>query len=361
MSSPLIAVIGSLNTDLITRTNRIPAAGETLISQAFATGSGGKGANQAVACARASRKKEAVKGIIDVRMEVAVGDDLFGQELLEGLRNDGINTENVAVKRGEKSGVAVILVEEQTGENRILMSPNANFSLKPTDFAGLAAQPPDLIVLQLEIPLDTTLQILKIAQENKIEVLMNPAPAQRLPEEAYSAITHLIVNETEASIITATKEEEAVWRRWGDHTETLVQLGVPHVTVTLGSQGVLYLDTVGEKVHILGAEKVNVKDTTAAGDTFVGAYAVSIAQGKGKRNFKEMSNTISWANKAAAITVQRDGAQTAIPWLNELPASTMDSIGNSWSFAEWKQRNGRCLHSGYNQTPSTETYQPVVI
>ena len=283
MAKSRIAVIGSLNTDLITRTSRIPAAGETLISQSFDTGSGGKGANQAVACARLSPNN------VDVCMIGAVGDDAFGHDLIEGLQNDGVETSRVKITKGEKTGVAVIIVEEQTGENRILMSPNANYSLRAGDFNRLedfwsmgmrASTGLDLIVLQLEIPVDTTLQILRTAKTNRIDVLLNPAPAQVLPKEAYRAVTHLIVNESEAAIVTNTADKNPDWSKWGPHFEAIIALGVQHVIITLGSEGVVYLENQQQKLWQFPAEKVNVVDTTAAGDTFVGAYAVAVTAGK---------------------------------------------------------------------------------
>jgi len=312
MTTPQIVVIGSLNTDLITRTTRIPAAGETLISQ-----SGGKGANQAVACARLSRKSKSVQsGNVAVRMVGAVGSDTFGHDLVSDLNGNGIDTTGVTARDEERSGVAVIIVDEQTGENRILMSPNANYSLRPSDFQRLSTPLPDLIVLQLEIPLDTTLQILKVAKEKGVEVLLNPAPAQNLPKEAWEAVTHLIVNESEASVITNIMEDKPSWLKWGEHTERIVALGVRHVTITLGAEGVVYMDTRLRKFWLYRANQVKVVDTTAAGDTFVGAYAVAIIRQKGHKG--NVAAAVKWANVAAAKTVERKGAQAAIPWLDEV-------------------------------------------
>ncbi|KAL9638587.1 MAG: hypothetical protein Q9164_001453 [Protoblastenia rupestris] len=327
ISKPRITVIGSLNTDLITRTARLPVPGETVISQSFDTGCGGKGANQAVACARLSRSRLSPQhGSVDVGMDGAVGDDLFGKTLLEGLHDNYVDATDVETRENEKSGVATIIVEEQTGENRILMSPNANYSLKPERYTTLGKIHPDLIIMQLEIPLDATLGILKAAKEQKIEVLFNPAPAQKLPEEAYEAISHLIVNESEAAIITGNEGKDLDWSLSGPHMEHLFNLGVQHIVVTLGARGVLYHDTIEAYTKTFKAEKVEVKDTTAAGDTFVGAYAVAIL-GNGKdRSPETMARAVAWANKAAAKTVEREGAQAAIPWLDDMPKiSEIDS------------------------------------
>lgn len=323
MPTPFITIIGSLNTDLITRTTRIPAAGETLISQSFDTGSGGKGANQAVACARLCRKQNSAESRdVHVRMIGAVGGDAFGRELISDLKANGIDTTGVATKEGEKSGVAVIIVDEQTGENRILMSPNANFSIRTSDFESLPTPLPDLIVLQLEIPLDTTLRILEVAKEKGAEVLLNPAPAQNLPKEAWEAVTHLIVNESEASIITNSTQEKLSWLKWGDHTERIIALGVRHVTITLGAEGVVYMDTQLRKFWLYRAHEVKVLDTTAAGDTFVGAYAVAVIKQRGHKG--NVAAAVKWANAAAAKTVERKGAQAAIPWSDEVEAFDVD-------------------------------------
>lgn len=321
MPRPTILVIGSLNADLITRTSRIPASGETLTSLSFDTGSGGKGANQAVACARLSRRRDAVEqGDISVRMVGAVGDDIFGHDLLAGLSKDGVDTSGVKVKNGEKTGVSTIIVEEETGENRILFSPNANYTLKPEHFTSLPEPLPDVIVLQLEIPLDTVLQILKIAHEKKIQVIFNPAPATVLPEEAYRCITYLIVNESEAMILSGDTSDQSL--RGGALNRTIDyfrNLGVTHVTVTLGSRGAFYSRGRSEYGES-SAYKAKVVDTTAAGDTFVGAYAVEVAKHLGKGSDKGEFNIIeavNFAQKAAAKTVERKGAQAAIPWMDE--------------------------------------------
>lgn len=316
--APQISIIGSLNLDLVSTTARVPKGGETIITQSFATGCGGKGANQAVACARLSRSQHDLSsGSVMVSMVGAVGDDSFGGDLLKGLHDNGIDAAAVLVRRGEKSGVAVIIVEEQSGENRILMSPGANFSLKPADFTNLPAPLPDIVILQLEIPLDTTLQILKTAQQNNIEVLLNPAPAQKLPSEAYQAVTHLVVNESEASIITGNEAREVDWTSDAAQQKALLDLGARHVIITLGARGVCYLSQ-GKPIQTFAAQKVNVKDTTAAGDTFVGAYAVAMMLNR-DRSETAIAKAITWANGAAAKTVERPGAQSAIPWANELP------------------------------------------
>ncbi len=324
MPTPQITIIGSLNTDLITRTSRLPSPGETLLPHSFATGSGGKGANQAVACARLSRvQKSTTPADLTIRMIGAIGSDTFGQDLVSDLQSNGIDVSGVVKKEGERSGVAVIIVDEATGENRILMSPNANFSLKLGDFEGLgAAEVPGLLVLQLEIPVEVTLQILKVAREKGVEVLMNPAPARVLPREGWEGVEHLIVNEGEAAVVVGGVGKGVSWLQGGEHVDRIVGLGVRHVVVTLGSEGVVYIDTRLRRRWVFRAIDVEVVDTTAAGDTFVGAYAVAVVQQRGRKG--NVAAAVKWANMAAAKTVERRGAQAAIPWLNEIKTFDAD-------------------------------------
>ena len=345
MAQPLITIIGSLNVDLITRVTRVPKAGETLLTQSYDTGCGGKGANQAVACARLSRNPNDQLGLVDVQMVGAVGSDAFGKELVDSLGRNGIGTAQVEERQSQQTGVAVIIVEEDTGDNRILMSPNANFSLRPQSFKDFAnpalhQRLPNMVVLQLEIPLDTTLQILEAARSVSLEILLNPAPAQVLPPLAYKAVTHLVVNESEAAIITESTYAESGGSPSKEVIKGLVALGVHYTIVTLGPKGVLFIDTHEGLIHELEAEKVQAKDTTAAGDTFVGAYAVAVSKYRdGSSNFKTALAAICWANKAAAMTVQRDGAQNAIPWLGEVPAYGEASTGVTRRIEDWLRRD----------------------
>jgi ribokinase len=321
MTSKTISVIGSLNVDLVTITPRVPSGGETLTASSFSTGPGGKGANQAVACARLSRLKptstSSPTSDITIKMLGAVGADEFGPSLLSGMKADGIDISSVSVVQGQTTGVAVILVEESTGENRILLNPGANHTLQPQDFtsiASLGTPSPDLIIMQLEIPLPTVLQILKTAKEANIQVLLNPAPAVKLPEDVYPSITHLIVNETEAAILTgrSVEEVEAADYKWDTILGEFLAKGVSNVIITLGAKGAVFLRSSMKKPGFVPAAKVTkVVDTTAAGDTFVGAYAVNTVR-KGKKGMEV--EDIILACKAAGRTVEKQGAQSAIPW-----------------------------------------------
>ncbi|KAF3911232.1 Fructokinase-1 [Dactylellina cionopaga] len=347
MSLPTILIVGSLNTDLVTTTSRVPNAGETIQATSFATYFGGKGANQAVACARLSRLKT-TRGIITapstyVRMVGCVGDDDFGSSLKNGLKSDGIDINGIEVKEGVATGVAVILVES-SGENRILITAGANGLCKPS--VSYLSPAPALLVLQLEIPLDTVLEMLDLASEASIPILLNPAPARQIPHEAYGRISHLILNETEAAIL---GNVEAM--RTESETETLedcqrlshnfVGKGVTSsIVITLGGKGAFWHDVRSGENSIVPGEKVEVVDTTAAGDTFVGglshpviefiklhtqsriksdaeletiiAFAVKIVNGN------TVADSVAYAIRASAKTVTKQGAQSAIPWRDEV-------------------------------------------
>lgn len=313
---PIITIIGSLNIDLITYTSRIPEGGETLSANSFLTGSGGKGGNQAAACAKLSRTGDDLKdGSARIRMVGAVGDDLYGQRLLDDLCASGVDITSIATVEKE-TGVAIILVEESTGQNRILIHAGANETLTPAAFTSLPCPQPALLILQLEIPVETTLEILKTARSAGIEVLLNPAPATELPGDAYRDLAHLVLNETEAAILSGRSaselEDDTLLPRVA---EDFHDRGVNHVVITLGGRGVYYSSSLaGEcKRGLIPAKRVKVVDTTAAGDTFVGAYALAIVQ----PDF-DIEAAVRHANDVAAMTVGRKGAQQSIPWRDEL-------------------------------------------
>jgi ribokinase len=331
MPSRTITIIGSLNTDLVTTTSRVPSGGETLTASSFSTGHGGKGANQAVACARLSRSKSSsgrgslkASGLSDsdvkVRMIGAVGADEFGPRLVDGLKEDGIDTSQIRVVEGQTTGVAVILVEEPSGENRILLSTGANHTLQPEDFESVenfGHETPDLIILQLEIPLKTVLSIITTAKKAGVAVLLNPAPAVELPSEVFTELDHLIVNESEAMILMGREvvnAEEDI--DWGAVTDDFLRKGIKNVVVTLGAKGAYASRKVGEGFMVDAEKGIKVVDTTAAGDTFVGAYAVEAVRGIGSE--WDMGRAVRRACKVAGRTVEKKGAQGAIPWANEV-------------------------------------------
>lgn len=325
MSPKTITVIGSLNTDLVTVTPRVPSGGETLTATSFSTGPGGKGANQAVAAVRLSRSKSSPHtSDVVVKMVGAVGADEFGPALVNGMKADGIDISGVQIIENQTTGVAVILVEEQTGENRILLNPGANHSLQPKDFLtpeSLGSPLPDLVILQLEIPFDTVLQVIETAKKAGVEVLINPAPAVELPSSVFKNLAHLIVNESEAAILTGRNVEdvEAEGFDWNTVTRDFLSKGVQNVVVTLGSKGAFFASQTSGEGTFVAAEKVKkVVDTTAAGDTFVGAYAVGVVRKSGSRKGEVVAEDVKLACRAAGRTVEKKGAQSAIPWADEV-------------------------------------------
>ncbi|KKA26594.1 hypothetical protein TD95_005458 [Thielaviopsis punctulata] len=311
-SPPVIAVIGSLNTDLVMYTPYVPRGGETMTGHSFHTGLGGKGANQAVACAKLSRKKDLSEGTAIVRMLGAVGNDANGADMLKGLAGYGVESSGVKVADSVSTGVAIILVED-SGENRIMLSPGANYTVKPEEFAaGFPGPKPSLVIMQLEIPLETVLQCMQTAKREGVPVLLNPAPAQKIPVEYYKDLAYLVVNETEAMMLSDCDENDVKTEEGLQRVAGIFKgYGVRNVLITLGGSGVFYSAEDGAQ-GLVPAEKAKVVDTTAAGDTFVAAYALEIIKG----NTTEQAVRI--ANKAAAKTVEKKGAQESIPWLDEL-------------------------------------------
>lgn len=246
----------------------------------------------------------------------AVGSDSYGAQLIGSLTEYGVDTAGVKVREGKNSGVAIIVVDEPTGQNRIVLSPESNHSLLPEHFTVLPDPKPDLLIMQLEVPFDTVMQALKAAKAASVPVLLNPAPAQELPLSAYDGLAHLIVNETEASILSGTTEEALDDPKELERVGALfIERGCQNVIITLGGKGVYYVNKSGQSA-LVPALKAQVVDTTAAGDTFVGSYALAVAAA-GSGTF-DIQTAVTEANRAAAKTVAKRGAQVSIPWKDEL-------------------------------------------
>ncbi len=317
-STPRIAVLGSLNMDLVSYVSHHPQPGETLMATSFAVSPGGKVVNQAVACAKLSRSRDGTGApTATISMLGAVGDDAHGALLRSALENYDVDVAGVQVRTGSRTGIAVIIVDTPTGENRIILSPGANHTHGPADYArteALGTPRPDLLVAQLEIPLDTVLIALEGARRGGVPVLLNPAPAVTLPDETYRGLAHLAVNETEAEVLSGcevgTAEGLARAGRW------FVDRGVENVVVTLGSRGAYFVTRAGEQGSV-PAEKVVAVDTTAAGDTFVGQYALEVVATPPGTRF-DIVAAVRKASRAAARTVEHKGAQDSIPWRDEL-------------------------------------------
>ena len=293
---PIIAVVGSLNTDLVTVTERLPDAGETLESQSFRTQPGGKGANAAVAAARLShakpdgnsgsskankagkRKRGAASPPggseeIDVRMLGAVGDDQFGAPLVTALRQNLIDVAGVRTVAGAATGVSVIVVESAQGQNRILYAPGANHRLTAEelihDLSGRGEggqEVPHLVVAQLELPRAMVADTLMAAQALGAATLLNPAPASALPDKMYRTANHLVLNETEAAILTgrdaAALDGEKAWR---EVVQDFRGRGVQNAVLTLGEKGAFYAGADGATGHVPAEKVAKVVDTTGAG------------------------------------------------------------------------------------------------
>ncbi len=296
---PKITVIGSSNTDMICRVPSIPKPGETLMGTDFFTVQGGKGANQAVAAARAGG---------DVTFIACVGNDAFGQQAIEAYQKDGINTSCIQIVNEVATGVALINVAD-SGENSISVAPGANAHLLPETIEKYRdiILGSDIVLMQLEIPIETVYYVARIAHAAKIPVVLNPAPAQKIDKEVMKLLTLVTPNEHEASLLSG------CWPEARDETESAAEIqkqGVKSVIITTGNKGAYCLD--GNNIGVFEGLKVKAIDTTAAGDTFNGYLVVEIANGK------SLPQAIEVANKAAAISVTRMGAQSSIPYANEL-------------------------------------------
>lgn len=297
---PRIAVLGSSNTDMIVLSARIPRPGETILGGQFLTAAGGKGANQAVAAARAGGEVEFIG---------RVGADALGRAAIQGLKRDGIETRHVSQDPKIPSGVALIMVSK-IGENAIAVAPGANGNLSPADLSKAAAAiaEAEVLVLQLETPLRTVCAAARVACRESLVVILNPAPVQELPDSLLKHVDILTPNETEAELLTGIQvnsEANAVAA-----ADRLLARGVRSVVITLGSRGALVAS--GQLRKLVPAFKVKPVDTTAAGDVFNGALAVAVAQGK------SIVDAVRFASAAAAISVTRLGAQPSAPRRHEI-------------------------------------------
>ncbi len=299
MKNKKILVIGSSNTDMTVKCAHLPAPGETVMGGSFITGPGGKGANQAVAAARLGG---------DVSFVCKVGRDGFGDCALKGYESEGIDVAHV-LRSDQPSGVALILVDEKA-ENSIAVAPGANSDLTVADIESVADEirSADILLLQLEIPVESVLRAAQIAAEAGVYVILNPAPACRIPEEIYPCLSLLSPNQTEISSMTGIDAEDASSAR--DAVRALLDKGVKNVIITMGSKGSTVYSN-GQFTHI-SAMKVDAVDTTAAGDTFCGALAVGLSEGL------SLEKSAVFATKASALAVQKMGAQSSIPYRKEI-------------------------------------------
>ena len=300
MERKTITVIGSTNTDMVIKTAKLPSPGETILGGNFLMNPGGKGANQAVAAARLNGK---------VILVAKTGEDLFGQQAKKLFRSENLDTDYLTSDPVAPSGIALITVDNH-GENCIVVAPGANGRLVREDIVNAlpALMKSEFILMQLEIPLDTVIYATEIAYKAGRKVILNPAPAQQLPDDLFPMLYMITPNETEAELLAGIPVTDIDSAKAA--AQILLGKGVEVAVVTLGSKGALLV--TGEYSELVPAYKVRAVDTTAAGDCFNGALTVALSEGA------ELRDAVSFANKAASISVTRMGAQASAPYRHEM-------------------------------------------
>lgn len=290
-----VVVVGSSNTDMVVHAAHLPKPGETILGGEFRTVAGGKGANQAVAAARLGAK---------VTLVARIGRDDLGDRALAGLQREHINVDHVSRDREARSGVALITVADD-GENSITVAPGANASMKPVHvrrahraFSGCGP-----LLVQLETPIDTVTAAVELARRSGMPVILNPAPAQRLPESLLRKVSILTPNETEAELLTGIRVADDASA--AQAAEALRASGIATVIITMGARGAFVVTADGAR--LVPGFKVKTLDTTAAGDVFNAALATALAEGK------LLQDAVIFANAAAALSVTRAGAQPSAP------------------------------------------------
>lgn len=324
---PKILVVGSFVMDLTVSTEKFPNSGETVLGKSFKTAPGGKGANQAVQAARLGA---------DVTMVGKVGNDDFGKQLIESCREAGIHTEHILIGNDSCSSIGNVILEvgeQKTTANRIIVVPGANMEITPDEIFFLkdTIHRYDLVILQLEIPMEINELVAEYAYSSHVPVMLNPAPSARLSPTLLSRLTYLSPNEHEAADLTGfpirkngkTADPESTKAT----VETLLAAGVENVVLTLGSAGAAAAD----REHFYSqpcVDVIEVKDPTAAGDSFVGAFSTGICMGM------DMEQALTFANFTATLTVSRAGAQPSLPFLQEvidLLKSQKNQLTNFWN------------------------------
>ena len=303
----MITVLGSTNTDMVISGDHIPVPGETVSGGTFLMNPGGKGANQAVAVARLSKQKG------NCRFIAKVGDDVFGRQTAENMKKDKVDAKLIVDKKNA-SGTALILVDKK-GQNVISVALGANGTLSPKDLAPFKKDiaSSDALLMQLETPVETVIAAAKIASAAGVPVILNPAPARKLPAELFKLLDWVTPNETEAEILTGVKVTDP--KSAQKAVDALLKKGVKHALITMGSKGVY----CGNCRKLYPTKKVKAVDCVAAGDTFNGAFVVALTEGK------SCKDAIAFAQQAAAISVTRPGAQASVPFRREVKSSTTNN------------------------------------
>ena len=290
-----IVVVGSANIDMIAQVDQFPRPGETVGNATFSQAYGGKGANQAVAAARAGGHTTFI---------TCVGQDTFGQAMMQNFAADGLITDYVLQEDDTPTGTAIILVNKQ-GENCIAVAPGANYHLTPDhiDASRIAISAADIVLLQLEIPLETVIYVVDLAKSLGKKVLLNPAPARLLDDDLLRKLHILVVNETEAELIAG--QSVGSLEEVQQAAQVLLNKGPEIIVITLGAQGAYYATRREQKM--VDAYTVQTIDTTAAGDVFCGALAAALS-----RSIK-LGEAVKFASAAAALSTTRLGAQPSAP------------------------------------------------
>lgn len=304
MRKPVITVIGSSNTDMVIKADHLPGPGETILGGSFFMNAGGKGANQAVAAARLGG---------NVNFICKTGEDIFGERSRQIFKDEGIDTSFLISDSAHPSGVALITVDKNA-ENCIVVASGANAELNPSDLLHAREMiiQSSIVLMQLEIPVDTVSWVAAIANEKGILVVLNPAPACALPDKLLENISILTPNRTEAGMLSGIRVHDMGSAK--EAAQKIRDRGVKTIIMTLGSEGAVVLDR-NTFIHV-PAKIVRAVDTTAAGDTFNGALVVALSEGR------DILEATAFACKAAAISVTRNGAQASIPFKTEVEAKT---------------------------------------
>lgn len=296
-TSGLVIVVGSSNTDLVLNCKHLPRAGETVLGGQFQTFAGGKGANQAVAAARAGAK---------VAFIGAHGNDDYGHTAKRGLQTEGIVTTHFKARPDHTSGIALIMIGGKDNDNIIGVAQSANDSLSATDVHAASAhfKRAAVVMAQLEVPLEAVQAAAELARENNALFLLNPAPARKLPIKLLKLVDVITPNETEAELLTGESDPQRA-------ALTLLKRGIKNIAITMGAKGALLCDENG--CRTIKAPKVKALDTVGAGDCFNGYLAAGLVAGK------SIDEAMLWAVHSASIAVTRSGAQAGMPYAHELP------------------------------------------
>jgi len=308
MQSKKIVVVGSCNTDMVIKADRLPVPGETILGGTFFMNPGGKGANQAVAAARLGG---------NVTLISKTGNDVFGKQSVMLYNTENIKTDYIYSDSRHPSGVALITVDSQ-GENCIVVASGANAYLNPQDIdkASAEIENSDLVLMQLEIPIETVEYVAEMANKKGIKVILNPAPARALSNNLLKNVYIIIPNKNEAEILSGIKVSDIESAKQA--ADIISAKGVDIVVITLGSHGALIKEYA--EYHFVEAYKVDALDTTAAGDTFCGSFCVGLSENR------SILDSVKFAARAAAITVTRMGAQASIPYRSELSSLDVEQV-----------------------------------